>query len=130
VQNCVKTIQELLATGEPIGICAQRIAFARLYAAFFHDRRNQMLPEAAEHLVVMLRDGIAPKAWWGVLFTDGLELLQHGTQPVSLRGLPADSQTQASRWCSRRTRRRICCTSCRRSTLRLHRARARTTSRC
>lgn len=47
--------------------------------AEFHQRRlNGELHEAAFDIVNMLRDDIAPKAWWAVVLFDAVELLQTG----------------------------------------------------
>lgn len=47
--------------------------------AEFHQRRlNGELHEAAFDIVNMLRDDIAPKAWWAVVLFDAVKLLQNG----------------------------------------------------
>jgi nuclear pore complex protein Nup85 len=77
VQKLSPELQNLVSGIGPIGVFARRLMFVRHYAQFHYHRSHQVLSEAADDLVTMFREDIAPKAWWGVLFIDALELLQY-----------------------------------------------------
>jgi nuclear pore complex protein Nup85 len=59
------------------GIFLQRLTFAVRYAEFHQFCMDGQLADAAYNLVGMFREGTAPKAWWGVLLLDSLDLLQN-----------------------------------------------------
>ncbi|KAL1742117.1 Nup85 nucleoporin-domain-containing protein [Schizophyllum fasciatum] len=57
------SLQEWALHGESRGVFMHRLMFA--------------LQDAASELVAMLQEGVAPRAWWAVLLSDAVELLQH-----------------------------------------------------
>ncbi|KIY53012.1 hypothetical protein FISHEDRAFT_34385 [Fistulina hepatica ATCC 64428] len=71
------SLQELAARSNAMGIFVQRLSFVVRYADFHRLRTKGELFEAADELVVLLRDEIAPRAWWAVLLCDATELLQY-----------------------------------------------------
>lgn len=77
------SLQELQAQPASRGIFIHRLMFAVRYAQFHHLRMKQELQEAAQDLLTMFREEIAPKSWWGVLLCDANELLQFGKAPRS-----------------------------------------------
>jgi nuclear pore complex protein Nup85 len=70
-----------LRTSDPLGegaIFVQRLLFAQRYAEFHKACIEGNLLAAAEHLVEIFADELAPKSWWAVLLTDAAELLTSG----------------------------------------------------
>ena len=80
VANIAPSLQTLRAQQESItsGVFVYRLMFAVRLAEFHQRRLNGELHEAAFDVVSMLRDDIAPKAWWAVVLFDAIELLQDG----------------------------------------------------
>jgi hypothetical protein len=56
--------------------------FAARYAEFHQRMLDQDYQEAALNLVALFREGVAPKAWWGVLLADAIVLLQDGNSKI------------------------------------------------
>jgi nuclear pore complex protein Nup85 len=52
--------------------------FAVRYAEFHQRKLSGDLQEAALDLLTMFNEGLAPKAWWGVLLCDAVELIRNG----------------------------------------------------
>jgi nuclear pore complex protein Nup85 len=61
--------------GSP-GVFIHRLMFAVRYAEFQRRRMNMDLQDAAQDLVAMLHEDIAPKSWWGILLCDAVDLLK------------------------------------------------------
>jgi hypothetical protein len=80
VANIAPSLQTLRAQQESItsGVFVYRLMFAVRLAEFHQRRLNGELSEAAYDIVCMLRDDVAPKAWWAVILSEAVELLQSG----------------------------------------------------
>ncbi|TRM65397.1 nucleoporin Nup85-like protein [Schizophyllum amplum] len=76
------SLQEWALRGESRGVFMHRLMFAVCYARFHDFRGAGELQNAATELVAMLQDGVAPRAWWAVLLSDAVELLQHDQAPL------------------------------------------------
>lgn len=55
------------------------------FAEFHHRRLEGDLNDAALDVIEMIRDGIAPKAWWAVVLHDIVELLENSTCMRTMR---------------------------------------------
>lgn len=79
VANIAPSLHTLRAQQESIasGVFVYRLMFAVRLAEFHQRRLNGELHEAAFDVVAMLRDDIAPKAWWAVVLSEAVELLQN-----------------------------------------------------
>lgn len=80
VANIAPSLQTLRAQQESIssGVFVYRLMFAVRLAEFHQRRLSGELHEAAYDIVAMLRDDVAPKAWWAVVLSESVELLQNG----------------------------------------------------
>ncbi|KAK7060823.1 hypothetical protein VNI00_000556 [Paramarasmius palmivorus] len=79
----VHSLQELPSRTNTEGIFAHRLAFAVRYAQIHRLLAEQDLHGAASDITTLLRDEIAPKSWWAVLLCDTVDLLNHGSRPLS-----------------------------------------------
>ncbi|KAK2465707.1 hypothetical protein APHAL10511_002251 [Amanita phalloides] len=70
------TVRQLRTQNVQQGICVHRLLFAVRYAQFHEHRRQGNLVDAAQELVSIFFDDLAPKSWWAVLLNDAIELLQ------------------------------------------------------
>lgn len=66
-----------LRTQPANGVFLYRLMFAVRFAEFHQRRINGDIHDAALDVVSILRDDIAPKAWWAVVLYDAVELLQN-----------------------------------------------------
>ncbi len=72
------TVQQLRTQNVQQGIFVHRLLFAVRYAQFHEFRSQGNLADAAQELVSIFYDDLAPKSWWAVLLNDSIELLQNG----------------------------------------------------
>lgn len=88
VANIAPSLETLRAQQESIssGVFVYRLMFAVRLAEFHQRRLNGELAEAAFDIVSMLRDDVAPKAWWAVVLFDAVELLQNEDMLFSTEG--------------------------------------------
>ncbi|KAG6841451.1 hypothetical protein C0991_010876 [Blastosporella zonata] len=70
------SIQELHNRPIHQGIFAHRLLFAVRYAHFHQLVEMHELQDAAADLVAIFREDLAPRAWWAVLLSDSIQLLQ------------------------------------------------------
>ncbi|EKM49160.1 uncharacterized protein PHACADRAFT_265769 [Phanerochaete carnosa HHB-10118-sp] len=79
VANIAPSLQTLRAQQESIssGVFVYRLMFAVRLAEFHQRQLSGELHEAAYDIVAMLRDDVAPKAWWAVILSESVELLQN-----------------------------------------------------
>ena len=78
VADVAPSLQALRMQPESPGVFIHRLMFAVRYAEFQRRRMDQELQEAAQDLVAMFHEDIAPKSWWGILLCDAVDLLQGG----------------------------------------------------
>lgn len=135
VANIAPSLQTLRAQQESItsGIFVYRLMFAVRLAEFHQRRLNGELQEAAFDIVSMLRDDIAPKAWWAVILFDAVELLQNGKLFYISHCLSLHLLTVArfQRRCCSPPKMHVCsCGNWKRSALVQLKGQARTISRC
>ena len=80
VANIAPSVHTLRAQQDSLttGVFVHRLLFAVRLAEFHTRRVGGALHEAAGDLVAMLRDDVAPRAWWAVVLCEAVELLQHG----------------------------------------------------
>ncbi|KAM6496834.1 Nucleoporin Nup85-like protein [Amanita muscaria] len=72
------TVQQLQAQESHLhGVLAHRLLFAVRYAQFHELRKQGHDHEAALELISMFYDDLAPKQWWAVLLSDGIEFFQN-----------------------------------------------------
>jgi nuclear pore complex protein Nup85 len=73
------TAQQLRTQNVQQGIFAHRLLFTVRYAQYHELRSQGNLADAAQELISIFYDDLAPKSWWAVLLSDAVELLQNGT---------------------------------------------------
>lgn len=73
------TVQQLRTQNVQQGIFVHRLLFAVRYAQFHEFQSQGNVADAAQELVSIFYDDLAPKSWWAVLLNDAIELLQNGT---------------------------------------------------
>lgn len=78
VAEIAPSLQQLRSDWTTDGIFIRRLIFAVRYAEFHQKRVEQDLQDAALDLISMFQDDVVPKAWWGVLLCDSVNLLQYG----------------------------------------------------
>ncbi|KAH9924587.1 Nup85 nucleoporin-domain-containing protein [Amylocystis lapponica] len=76
VANIAPSLQALRKGGGAYGVFLYRLQFAVRFAEFHQWRIRGDLQDAAFHLVAMFREDVAPKAWWAVMLSCAVELLQ------------------------------------------------------
>jgi hypothetical protein len=78
ISEIVPSLDVLKAQAGSQGIFIHRLMFAIRYADFHRRLMQEDRQEAAQELVTLLRDEIAPKSWWGLLLCDAVPLLESG----------------------------------------------------
>ncbi|KAI0272744.1 Nup85 nucleoporin-domain-containing protein [Gloeopeniophorella convolvens] len=76
VADVASSLQELRQHPGADGVFTHRLMFAVRYAEFHQRRLNGDSQEAALDLLAMFAEDLAPKAWWGVLLCDAVELIR------------------------------------------------------
>ncbi|KAF8713566.1 hypothetical protein AX14_012920 [Amanita brunnescens Koide BX004] len=71
------TAQQLRTQNVQQGIFVHRLLFAVRYAQYHELRGQGNLADAAQELISIFYDDLAPKSWWAVLLSDAIELLQN-----------------------------------------------------
>ncbi|TCD63518.1 hypothetical protein EIP91_005319 [Steccherinum ochraceum] len=59
------------------GVFIYRLIFAVRFAEFHQRKVNQEYMDAAGDVVAMLKEEVAPRAWWAVVLCDAVDLLQN-----------------------------------------------------
>ncbi|PFH51019.1 hypothetical protein AMATHDRAFT_59952 [Amanita thiersii Skay4041] len=71
------TVQQLRTQNTVQGVFVHRLLFAVRYAQYHELLKAGRQADAAVELVSIFYDDLAPKAWWAVLLSDALDLLQN-----------------------------------------------------